>query len=68
MASLEALQPQSRVKGLAPSGPVVILNVQRHGPDVVEVTYRDVSGKDHSELLFRDREQGVPMPFEDGAG
>lgn len=74
MAKLEDLKRNAQVKGLAPSGPVVILNVQWHGSDVVEVTYRDVAGKDHSELLFRDRENeleileaGVPWAF-DGHG
>ena len=61
MAKLEDLKRNAQVKGLNPSGPVSILNVQWHGSDVVEVTYRDLSGKDHSELLFRDRESGLEV-------
>lgn len=74
MAKLDHLQRNARVKGLSPSGIVTILNLQWFGSDVVEVTYRDVSGKDHSELLFRDREPdleivetGIPWAF-DGDG
>ena len=71
MAKLEELKRNTQVKGLHPSGTVTILNVQHHGTDVVEVTYRDLSGKDHSELLYRDREPelevieaGVPWAFD----
>ncbi len=74
MAKLEELKRNAQVKGLVSSGPVVILNVQWYGSDVVELTYRDVSGKDHSELIFRDRENdleiveaGTPWAF-DGHG
>jgi len=71
MAKLEDLKLNAQVKGIDPSGPVSILNVKWHGSDVVEVTYRDVSGKDHSELLYRDRETdlevieaGAPWAFD----
>ena len=71
MAKLEDLKRNTQVKGLNPSGLVTILNVQWHGSDVVEVTYRDISGKDNSELLFRDREidlevteAGTPWAFD----
>jgi len=71
MAKLEDLKRNTQVKGLNPSGLVTILNVQWHGSDVVELTYRDISGKDNSELLFRDREidlevteAGTPWAFD----
>jgi superfamily II DNA or RNA helicase len=71
MAKLEDLKRNTQVKGLVPLGTVTILNVQSHGPDVFEVTYRDVNGKDNSELLFRDREAdlevieaGTPWAFD----
>jgi len=71
MTKLEDLKHNAQVKGLSPSGPVSVLNVKWHGSDVVEVTYRDVNGKDHSELLFRDRENdlevmeaGTPWAFD----
>src|SRR3990172_13389711 len=75
MAKLEDLKHNAQVNGLSPSGPVSILNVSWHGSDVVEVTYRDVNGKDHSELLFRDRENnleiieaGTPWAFDSNGG
>ncbi len=61
MAKLEDLKLNAQVKGVDPSGPVAILNFKWHGSDVVEVTYRDIAGKDHSELLFRDREAGLEV-------
>lgn len=71
MAKLEDLKRNAQVKGLTPSGTVTILNVQQLGPDVVDVTYRDAGGKDHSELLYRDREPdlevieaGAPWAFD----
>lgn len=71
MAKLEDLKRNAQVKGLVPSGTAIVLNVQWHGSDVLEVTYRDVDGKDHSELLFRDRENdlevveaGTPWAFD----
>lgn len=71
MAKLEDLKRNSQVKGINPSGLITILNLQWHGSDIVEVTYRDVNGKDHSEILFRDRESdleiteaGTPWAFD----
>jgi superfamily II DNA or RNA helicase len=71
MAKLEDLKLNAQVKGIDPSGSVSILNVKWHGSDVVEVTYRDIAGKNHSELLFRDREAdlevleaGAPWAFD----
>ena len=71
MATLEELKPNSQVKGILPSGPVTILSAQWHGADVVEVTYRDTTGKLGSELLFRDRQAdldvsapGLPWAFD----
>ncbi|TRZ51737.1 DUF3883 domain-containing protein [bacterium] len=71
MAKLEDLKLNAQVKGIDPSGPVAILNIKLHGSDVVEVTYRDIGGKNHSELLFRDREAdlevleaGAPWAFD----
>jgi len=71
MAKLEDLKLKAQVKGISPLGIVSVLNLQWHGSDVVEVTYRDINGKDHSELLFRDREAdlevtdaGIPWAFD----
>lgn len=71
MARLEDFKHNAQIKGIDPAGPVTVLNVQWHGSDVLEVTYRDLGGKDHSELLFRDREPdlevveaGTPWAFD----
>ena len=71
MAKLEDLKRNAQVKGIDPSGAVTILNNQWHGSDVLEVTYRDLSGRDHSEILYRDRESdlevteaGTPWAFD----
>jgi superfamily II DNA or RNA helicase len=61
MTILEDIKPNSQVKGILPSGPVTVLSAQWHGSDVVEVTYRDVSGKLGSELLFRDRQADLEV-------
>ena len=61
MARLEELTKNAQVKGLSLTGPVTVLNVDWHGSDVLEVTYRDVTGHDHSQLLFRDREANLEI-------
>ena len=61
MTILEDIKPNSQVKGILPSGPVTVLSAQWHGSDVVEVTYRDITGKLGSELLFRDRQADLEV-------
>ena len=56
MARLEDLKEGATVKGIRPDGPVTIINVKWHGDSVVELTYKDSSGRPGNELLFRDRE------------
>jgi hypothetical protein len=56
MARLEDLKEGTSVKGIRPDGPVTIINVKWHGDSVVELTYKDSSGKPGNELLYRDRE------------
>lgn len=75
MARLEELTRGTVVNGLLPNKPVTIINVQWHGSDVVEVTYKDGSGVLGNELIFRDREpeleiakKNIPWSFSgDGA-
>lgn len=71
MAKLEDLTHGSKVKGIGTGDPVTILNIEWHGSDVVEVTYRDSSGNPGNELVFRDREldlevvqAGTPWAFD----
>jgi superfamily II DNA or RNA helicase len=56
MAILEELKQGALVKGILPNSPVTIINIEWHGSDVAEVTYRDNRGQLGNELLFRDRE------------
>jgi superfamily II DNA or RNA helicase len=56
MARLEDLKEGASVKGIRTDGLVTIINVKWHGDSVVELTYKDSSGRPGNELLFRDRE------------
>ncbi|MBA3017254.1 DUF3883 domain-containing protein [Patescibacteria group bacterium] len=56
MARLEDLKEGATVKGVRPDGPITIINVKWHGDAVVELTYKDSSGRPGNELIFRDRE------------
>lgn len=56
MARLEDLKEGATVKGVRHDGPITIINVKWHGESVVELTYKDSSGRPGNELIFRDRE------------
>lgn len=56
MARLEDLKEGASVKGIRPDGPVTIINVKWHGDSVVDLTYKESSGRPGNEPLFRDRE------------
>ncbi|MBW1799618.1 MAG: DEAD/DEAH box helicase family protein, partial [Deltaproteobacteria bacterium] len=56
MARLEDLKEGASVKGIRPDGAVTIVNVKWHGDSVVELTYKDSSGRPGNDLLYRDRE------------
>jgi hypothetical protein len=45
MACLEDLKEGAIIKGIRPDGPVTIINVEWHGDSVVEITYKDSSGR-----------------------
>lgn len=61
MARLEDLARGTTVRGLSPAGPVAILDAKWHGSDVLEVTYKDPTGRPETELLFRDREADLEV-------
>jgi SNF2 family DNA or RNA helicase len=75
MARLEDLTRGAAVRGVLADGLVAVVDVQWYGSDAVELTYKDVSGRTGSELLYRDREptleiatRGRPWSFDgDGA-
>ncbi len=56
MARLEELTRSASVKGILPNQNVTVVDVVWHGSNVVELTYKDQSGRLGSELLYRDRE------------
>jgi len=56
MPKLEDLKKGSLVKGVIPSGLVTVIDIKWHGDSVIELTYKDASGKVDNELLYRDRE------------
>ena len=75
MAKLEDLTPKTIIKGIIPNQNVTVINAEWHGNDVVELTYKDIQGQPHTQLLFRDSEAdleivtaGQPWSFDgDGA-
>ncbi|MDJ1171831.1 helicase-related protein [Roseofilum sp. BLCC_M154] len=74
MAQLEDLTTGATVKGILPNQTVTVIHVKWCG-EVVELTYKDINGQPHNELLFRDQEsnleivaEGQPWSFDgDGA-
>jgi SNF2 family DNA or RNA helicase len=71
---LEDIQPGAAIRGVTPSGLATVVNVQWHGSDVIELTYKDNEGRLANELLFRHDdprveivEEGRPWSF-DGNG
>ncbi|MCK6472707.1 MAG: SNF2-related protein [Planctomycetes bacterium] len=75
MAKLEALLPNAAVKGILPNCQVTVVNVQWHGSEAVELTYKDPAGRVDQRLLYRHDEPelevvevGRPWSFDgDGA-
>ena len=73
--TLEDLQPNAAVRGILTDGLVVVVSVQWHGSEAVELTYKTPDGKVANELLYRSDEarleiveQGQPWSFDgDGA-
>jgi SNF2 family DNA or RNA helicase len=61
MTHLEDLTRGAQVKGLRPDGPVTIVDAKWHGTACVELTYKDIAGRPHTELVFRDRESSLEV-------
>lgn len=75
MPKLEDLKRGAKVKGVLPASTVVVLDVSWHGENVIELTYKDESGKPGNVLLYRDREpdleiveQGSSWSFDSDGG
>jgi SNF2 family DNA or RNA helicase len=74
MSKLEALLPNTAIRGVVRDSIVTVVNVQWFGSDAVELTYKTPAGKVANELLYRDAEarlevveRGRPWSF-DGDG
>ena len=61
MARLEDLKKGALVKGVLPGGAVTVVDVHWHGSSVVELTYKDSTGRVGNELLYRDREPDLEI-------
>lgn len=75
MAELEALKPNTIVRGILPTGNATVVTVQWFGSEALELTYKDAAGKVANVLLYRHDEsrleiveEGRPWSFDgDGA-
>ncbi len=56
MARLEDLTRGAAVRGILPNGLVTVLDVKWYGTAVVELTYKDTSGRPGNQLIYRDDE------------
>jgi len=61
MARLEDLTRGASVKGILPDSLITVVDVKWHGSAVVELTYKDASGRLGQELLYRDREPTIEI-------
>ena len=53
---LEDLRKDAVIRGILPDRTVTVVDVRWFGDSVVELTYKDNTGRLGSELLYRDRE------------
>lgn len=61
MSRLEELTRGTSVRGVLPDGLVTVIDVKWHGSNVVELTYKDASGRLGNELIYRDREPTIEV-------
>src|SRR5882724_8672891 len=61
MSKLEALLPNSTVKGILPDSLVTVVNVQWFGSTALELTYKTTTGKVANELLYRHDEPRIEV-------
>lgn len=52
MARLEELTPATLVKGIIPDAITELISSKWHGSDVLEVVYKDTTGRVGTEILF----------------
>lgn len=61
MSKLEALKPNSTIKGILPDSLVTVINVQWFGTSAIELTYKTATGKVANELLYRHDEPRIEV-------
>lgn len=61
MARLEDLTRGASLKGILPNQIVTVIDIQWHGSDVVELTYKDAQGQPQVDLLLRERETSLEI-------
>lgn len=61
MSKLEALLPNSTVRGILPDSLVTVVNVQWFGSTAIELTYKTPAGKVANELLYRHDEPRIEV-------
>jgi superfamily II DNA or RNA helicase len=61
MSKLEALLPNSTVKGILPDSLVTVVTIQWFGTTAVELTYKTPAGKVANELLYRHDELRIEV-------
>jgi SNF2 family DNA or RNA helicase len=61
MSKLEALLPNSTVKGILPDSLVTVVNVQWFGSTALELTYKTTTGRVANELLYRHDEPRIEI-------
>ncbi|HEY9872466.1 MAG TPA: helicase-related protein [Candidatus Obscuribacterales bacterium] len=62
---LEDLTKGATVRGILPNQMVTVVDVKWFGSDVIELTYKDASGRPGNELLYRDRETTLELVTQD---
>src|SRR5215212_10063461 len=75
MSRLEDLTQNASIRGILPNGLVTVVNVQWHGSEALELTYKTPEGRVANELLYRYDEsrievveEGRPWSFDGDGG
>src|SRR5215204_4137271 len=58
---LEEIQPNAVVRGILPDQLITVVNVQWHGSDALELTYKTAAGRVANELLYRHDEARLEL-------
>ncbi len=58
---LENLTRGATISGLLPGSLITVVDVQWHGSQAVELTYKDANGRVHNQLLYRDQEDSLDL-------